>query len=286
MAEGILQKVEDELNCRICLDRYEDPKLLQCFHVYCKKCLVRLVDRDAGGQLVLTCPECRQVTSVPAGKVANLKSAFYINRLLGIIQEEHKNEKQFCSEHVDEELKLYCTTCEKFICYKCGILGSKHHEHIYEEPDKAFKKYKEVIGSSQKLVENQMENIRRTLEEVESHCCKINDRLLSEDNGRIQLLSHLHETIKSKLRRLKNQDTELKLYQAKLRSCLDFMKATSMETDVRQVLEMKTSVIKRIRQLTIPVPPHLLKLWARTDEIPPCQVFKGEVARLIYVVQR
>ena len=29
MAEEILQKVEDELNCRICFDVYEDPKLLQ-----------------------------------------------------------------------------------------------------------------------------------------------------------------------------------------------------------------------------------------------------------------
>ena len=40
MAEEAIKKLEEQLNCSICLDTFTDPKLLQCFHVYCRKCLV------------------------------------------------------------------------------------------------------------------------------------------------------------------------------------------------------------------------------------------------------
>ena len=81
MAETVLKKLKEELNCSICFDTYTDPKLLQCFHVYCKKCLVPLVVRDQQGKLGLTCPTCRQITPVPDRGVAGLTSAFHITRL-------------------------------------------------------------------------------------------------------------------------------------------------------------------------------------------------------------
>ena len=84
MAEKVLEKLEEQLNCSICLDTYTDPKLLQCFHVYCRQCLVPLVDRDQQGQLGLTCPICRQATPIPGRGVAGLQSAFHVNRLLEI----------------------------------------------------------------------------------------------------------------------------------------------------------------------------------------------------------
>ena len=63
MAKEALEKVEERLNCSICLDTYTDPKLLQCFHVFCRQCLVPLVVRNQQGRLGLTCPSCRQVTN-------------------------------------------------------------------------------------------------------------------------------------------------------------------------------------------------------------------------------
>ena len=53
--EQALRKLEDQLTCGICLDSYTEPKLLQCFHVFCKQCLERLVVRDRQG-LSLHCP--------------------------------------------------------------------------------------------------------------------------------------------------------------------------------------------------------------------------------------
>ena len=96
MAEKVLKKVEDHLNCSICLDTYTDPKLLQCFHVYCRQCLVKLVYRDEHQQLVLSCPICRQVSPIPARGVAGLPSAFHINQLLEIV-DTHKKEEDTAS---------------------------------------------------------------------------------------------------------------------------------------------------------------------------------------------
>ncbi len=123
MAEKIIKKVEDELNCSICLDTYTNPKLLQCHHVYCRQCLVRLVYRDQQGQLILDCPTCRQVTPVPATGVADLQSAFRIVHLLEILNEckEEESEPACCSEHAEGESKLYCETCGELICLECAI---------------------------------------------------------------------------------------------------------------------------------------------------------------------
>ena len=59
----------------ICLDTYTDPKLLQCFHSYC---------RPREKQARKTWLTCRQVTAIPDRGVAGLQSAFHINHLLEI----------------------------------------------------------------------------------------------------------------------------------------------------------------------------------------------------------
>ena len=127
LAEMALEKLEEQLNCSICLHTYTDPKLLQCFHVYCRQCLVPLVDRDQQGRLGLTCPICRQATPIPGRGVAGLQSAFHINRLLKIKESFQNpaatpevaeptdvnpvNEKiSQCLVHEGKELELYCET--------------------------------------------------------------------------------------------------------------------------------------------------------------------------------
>ena len=93
MAEEVLKKLfEDQLNCSICLGTHTDPKLLQCFHVYCRQCLVPLVDRDQQGRLGLSCPTCRQVTPIPDRGVAGLQPAFHINHLLEVQESLQKVE--------------------------------------------------------------------------------------------------------------------------------------------------------------------------------------------------
>ena len=165
-----MKKFEDQLYCSICLGVYTDPKMLHCFHVFCQTCLVRLVFRDEQGQLVLSCPNCRHITPVPANGVTGLQPAFLINHLLDIAEDLKRGKdapasaeradsssaslpppqeevSTFCSEHVKEELKLYCETCGELICFHCALKTGKHHNHNYALIEGAFETYKKEVGS-------------------------------------------------------------------------------------------------------------------------------------------
>ena len=296
MAEKVIQSVEDELNCSICLDTYTDPKLLQCFHVFCRKCLVRLVDQDQQGQLTLSCPTCRQVTPVPANRVAGLQPAFLINHLLEIM-EEHKKAatdptasaerverdstslapsnkiEACCCEHVGKEVALYCEPCEKPICFKCAIKGGKHHSHDYEELDKAFEKYKVEISASLEPVEKQLTSTKKALAQLDTRCGEISDqqadieadihetfRQLQEilNARKTKLIHQLHHLTQSKLKRLAVERNLIETKQAQLNSCLAFMRESLKADSQGEVLRMKRDVVKQVKELST-FPADMLK---------------------------
>ena len=184
MAGEAIRRLEEQLNCSICLDIYDDPKLLQCFHTYCRKCLVKLVVRDEHGDLSLTCPICRQATPVPANGVTGLQSAFQTNEILRIRDDLVKErnmavqskvdatpltpatEKAIpnCFEHVDKEREYYCETCEVLICYKCALKGGKHEGHDYDKIKKAYEKYKGEVRPSLEPVEDKLNTVEKALD--------------------------------------------------------------------------------------------------------------------------
>ena len=46
------------LICTICLEVFTEPKLLLCFHTFCKKCLETTLEKSEQKEK-LTCPLCR-----------------------------------------------------------------------------------------------------------------------------------------------------------------------------------------------------------------------------------
>ena len=278
MAEKALQDVEDELTCSICLDTYTDPRLLQCFHVYCLGCIRRVgTDRNQQGELLLACPECRQVTTLPPGGAKNLKSAFHINRFLRIMKEHKEKDKKDepadvedrttpasnaprCSEHPTEELQLYCETCGEVICYKCAVEGlGKHYNHKKELLEVAFHKYKEEITSSLQILDKQYASVSRALQQVvvcrgkvaeQQEAIAANIRSYCQEGIRkTQMTTQLHRVSREKLRRLAAQEEQLKSTQAQLKSCLDFMKENMKMDSYHDVLEMKISAVAQIKKL-------------------------------------
>ena len=37
------QRVDQRLCCAVCLDRFRDPRLLECTHSFCRQCLIDLL---------------------------------------------------------------------------------------------------------------------------------------------------------------------------------------------------------------------------------------------------
>ena len=101
VADQALKKLADQLECSICLDPFTNPKLLQCFHVFCKDCLEPLVCQNQHG-LSLRCPNCRRSTLLPANGVSGLQPAFHIHHLFEIrdalqkVKQGQEGQKTLC----------------------------------------------------------------------------------------------------------------------------------------------------------------------------------------------
>ena len=303
MAEKALKKVEDQLDCSICLETYTDPKLLQCLHVFCRKCLVKLVVRDQQGQLILTCPICRQDTPVPANGTAGLQPAFHINHLLEIAEELKKATadppasaeraervstsltpaldkiKVCCPDH-GKEVELYCKKCEEQICLKCLVTGAKHQGHDCEELNTAFEKYKGEMTTSLGPMEQQLTTVKKALAQFERRCGEISDqrevieadvhkrfRQLREmlDVRETEVIGQLHQLTRRKLKSLAVHRDKIETLLARLGSCIGFVRE-SLETGRKaEVLMMKAAVVKQVKELITTFSPDLLEPSKKAD---------------------
>ena len=136
MAEGPdpigkpLEELEKEITCAVCHSFYQKAKLLPCNHYYCSTCIEMMAARSRGRPF--HCPECRKETSLPAGGVAGLQPAFFVERMKDLHGKMARAEGKVarkCTEH-DKTLKLFCFDCERFICRDCTII--EHKEHKFE----------------------------------------------------------------------------------------------------------------------------------------------------------
>ncbi len=304
MAEEAIQKVDKQLNCSICLDTYTNPKILQCFHVYCQKCLVKLVIRDQQGQLSLSCPICRQVTPVPASGTAGLQSAFHINPLLEILDQHKKakgesasaetvdskaeslspsNSALCCPEHSGREVELFCETCEELLCLKCVIKGGKHYCHDYRDINESFERYREQVMPSLEPMEQQMATVTKVLTQLDKHYEEITDHQaaikaeIRDSSKRLQeminkrqdeLIGQLEQITRRKLKGLTTQRDQIETLQAQLSSCLEFTKESlKIGIQQREVLVMKSGILRQVKELTTASQPDIFTLSTKADVV-------------------
>ena len=272
MAEKALKKLEDQLNCLICLSTYTDPKLLQCNHVFCKDCLVGLAHRNPLG---LPCPTCRRVTPIPLSGVGGLQSAFQTNHLLEILY-EHERVKQdvaYCPRHQNRELELYCETCEELICVQCTI--QQHNGHKYDFIGEVFERHKQEIMSSLNPAEQQLTLARKALEMLGAREREITDQKAVLQMQIHMSLKQLHEIIYSREKELSDeldsitqgklsevalQKEQVETTLAQLESCLDMVKENLTTSSQGVVLKMKTTLLERVKNLTSSFQPDIMEL--------------------------
>ena len=139
MAETIttkdaLKKLDAQLECSICFETFKQPKLLPCFHVFCKSpCLEKLVDKDGD---FLTCPTCRHIVPLSKKGVDGLQSDFHIDHLFEIqdaFNRAVETTETQCGSCEDEKATGYCRDCGDFLCDQCQaahkrVKLSKNHQ--------------------------------------------------------------------------------------------------------------------------------------------------------------
>ena len=134
------------IECPICLNEQQDPRILSCRHIYCYKCLKDYHEKGNHGN-GLSCPQCREVTTLYQGGVDNLPKFFFMNELREVVMAEdgagedtpQKHRGVVCStEDCGQPGLKYCMQCE-FLCQQC-----------YDEHSKSrFTKSHQVITASE-----------------------------------------------------------------------------------------------------------------------------------------
>ena len=181
--EVLTKSLQDEVTCPLCLDVFEDPKILSCHHIYCKApCLEGLALRSGNGTIL--CPECRKITPVPGNYVASLPPAFQINRLKEVFRRMQSQQSQDgsaastedvdlgiqsgkggrCARHASQHLELFCSTCQELICRDCIIIDRSHENHVYDPVEKvAAGDYRKSVLDDLKRVQQMKRTISQAL---------------------------------------------------------------------------------------------------------------------------
>ena len=228
----------------------------------------------------LPCPTCRQVTPIPPEGVAGLQSAFQTNQLLEIL-DQHEKVKQdilYCQQHQNQELVLYCETCEELICVQCTI--QQHNGHKYNLISGVFEKHKQEIMSSLNPAEQQQTFARKAMEKLDVRCREITNQQAALQAQIHKSSQQLHEIIDLRGKELTNKlnyITQEKLSQltvqreliettlAKLGSCLDKVKEKLRTGSQGVVLRMKTTLVKQVKDLTTAFKPYTMELYTDAD---------------------
>ena len=148
------QRLLQLIECPICLNELQDPRLLSCRHIYCYKCLKDYHKKGNHGNALL-CPQCREVTTIYQGGVNNLPKFFFVNELKEVVMATDRVRKDKPQEHrgvvcsteaCGQPALKYCKQCE-FLCQQSYDDHSKSrvtksHNVIPASEGEAFTKSK------------------------------------------------------------------------------------------------------------------------------------------------
>ena len=189
-----------------------------------------------------------------------------------------KRAQSLCSEHKEEELELYCETCDELICFLCTI--RKHNGHRYDLVSEVFERQKDDLNLSLKPVEQQMKSVNTALAELDERCEEISNQQAAIEKDierttkqlhevlnarKTKLIGTLHQIAQRKLNNLAAQRDQIATIQTKLGCYYESAMESLKSENRREVLDIKTSVAKQVKQLTYDFKEHALDQNTEAD---------------------
>ncbi|XP_063955006.1 tripartite motif-containing protein 2-like [Lytechinus pictus] len=146
--------ISDEVECAICLSMLERPRILECLHSFCEKCLEKYFksskdDSSGSGKGNLKCAICCAHTTLPENGVLGLKLDYRATRLVAALREKETrksklvnsgNHCEVCgwtasvkASSTEDSNFTFCSDCCQVICKRCttvhaGLRLTKAHE--------------------------------------------------------------------------------------------------------------------------------------------------------------
>ena len=129
--------VSEEVECAICLDRLQKPRILSCLHSFCEKCLkesIAKLSQSGAKRNSFQCPVCRADTKLSSEGVDGLRFDFRASKLVEALSENEKREEkitdssQKCeacgfanSDRSGDSQFIFCCDCRQILSERCSI---------------------------------------------------------------------------------------------------------------------------------------------------------------------
>ena len=117
--ESFLRNLTKQVTCSICLDTFNDPKIISCFHTFCCECLEKHARRNHK-QGKFRCPECQAEIDLPEGnRFDRLPTSFFHNSLLNLlaVRQSGDGTNITCGNCKKRSSNVhYCFDCGRFLC--------------------------------------------------------------------------------------------------------------------------------------------------------------------------
>ena len=166
----LVKNLTKQLTCSICLDTYTEPKTISCLHTFCCECLERHA-RVSQRQGKFRCPECQAEIDLPQGnRFDRLPNSFFHKSLLGVLEAEDRvaiprEQQDTCSQHTEERVRYYCSSCKVCICPIC--VTEDHRGHAFDVLEKAVQEEKKNIVSTVQTIKEKANLFRAKLRKLE-----------------------------------------------------------------------------------------------------------------------
>ena len=273
--DPLFKNLKKQVTCSICLDTYTEPKTISCLHTFCCECLERHA-RVSQRQGKFRCPECQAEINLPEGnRFDRLPNSFFHKSLLGVIEAEDRQaiprqQQGTCSQHTEERVRYYCSSCEVYVCPIC--VTEDHRGHAFDVLEKAVQEGKKSIMSAVETIKEkanlfgaELRKLGETSEDVEM-IIAIAKHEVSEATEHVitktrqqekQLLESLEMTRRKRIERINSAKQELESLIKIINRAAEFAENLVQRRSDRDIIQNKNKLRQKLEELRgVEVPKH------------------------------
>ena len=269
----LLKSLRKQVTCSICLDTYTEPKTISCLHTFCCECLERHA-RVSQRQGKFRCPECQAEIDLPQGNHFDLlPNSFFTKSLLGVLEGEDRQaiprqQQDTCSQHREERVRYYCSSCEACICPICVAKDHRGHdvlEKAVQEEKKNINSTVEIINEKANLFGAELGKLEKTTGDVEmiiamakKDVSEATERVITKTRQQEkQLLESLEITRRRRIARINSAKKELEFLIKKFNQAAEFAENLVQRRSAVDIIQNKNKLRQKLEELRrVEVPKH------------------------------
>ncbi|XP_032233664.2 transcription intermediary factor 1-beta [Nematostella vectensis] len=122
------------IKCPVCLETFDDPRVLPCQHSFCKKCVTGVAKARRG---LVVCPQCRRESWLPRKGVKGYPSNIFIKNVIDILNNGSDASKRpiNCSSCASNAIASHnCIYCNEKLCGECAMThGQRLGNNVTDE---------------------------------------------------------------------------------------------------------------------------------------------------------